>query len=139
MQTNADSNGPTQAETTKAGLCLRVAKLDGSAEDVSLAQLPLKRMEALLAAQGDEMQLALLYTGRDESWFDSLEPDGQELIVREGDRLNADFFGRWFLRRQERLERLIPGSRAKLLGAMDPGSPNLASPNSSPVRLVPAG
>jgi hypothetical protein len=143
---NAETNGPTPAETLAGKSVATVTLLDGSRETVALRQLPLKEMEALLAAQGDETKLACLYTGRPESWFDGVSPEGQELIVQEGDRLNADFFGRWFRRRLDRQERLIPGSRARLLGVLDGAAAeaavadvNSTLPNSQQVRLVPAG
>jgi len=145
MNSNESGNGPTAAETLRGAGEVRVKNSQGNVEHVLIRQLPLREMEALLAAQGDEVRLALLYTGRDQGWFDGLDPASQEAIVEEGDRINSDFFGRWFRRRIERQEKLMPGSRAKLFGLLD-GTPLVTEPAADgrlqslpPVRLVPAG
>lgn len=113
-------------------------------ETVFIRQLPLREMESLLGAQGDEMLLAQVYTGKDAEWIDSLSPASQEAIVSEGDRINADFFGRWFRRRLDRQERLVPGSTDRLLSLFAPsGLPTPAAsgpfPSSPRPRVVPAG
>ena len=99
-------------------------------------------MEALLGAQGDEMRLAQVYTGKDAQWVDALSPASQEAVVSEGDRINADFFGRWFRRRLERQERMLPGSTERLFAALNQSGlngPSGPSPSLQPQRVVPAG
>jgi len=132
---SSESTGPTPLETLKAGADIQVTRSDGTAETIRLSQIALGACEKLLAAQGDEIALACLYTGRDRSWFENLDADSQERVVIEGDRINADFFGRWFRRRLERQERLMPGMTEKFVQrALEP-EPMPApsrSPNSAP-------
>jgi len=132
---SSESTGPTPLETLKAGADIQVTRSDGTAETIRLSQIALGACEKLLAAQGDEIALACLYTGRDRAWFEGLEADSQERVVIEGDRINADFFGRWFRRRLERQERLLPGAMDKFLArVMDPELPPAPSrsPSSAP-------
>jgi hypothetical protein len=134
MNTTDTADGPTPAETLTGGMHLAIGPEGG----IFVRQIPLREMDALLAAQGDETKLALLYTGKPLEWFERLDLTAQEAIVTEGDRINADFFGRWFRRRLDRQERLMPGSRAKLLNLLD--TPNALGPSPSlpPQRVLPA-
>ena len=59
--------------------------------------------------------------------------------MKEGDRINADFFGRWFQRRLDRQEKLAPGSKARLLSLFSPQPELLPLPTSQPPRPVPVG
>jgi len=130
-----EAPGPTPLETLTAGADLQVTRLDGTAETIRLCQIALGQCEKLLAAQGDEIALGCLYTGRDRTWFESLDANSQERVVIEGDRLNADFFGRWFRRRLDRQERLMPGVTEKFVQrALEPEPPPAPSrsPNSAP-------
>lgn len=143
MTENQNTTGPTPAETLRGGLEITLNYVgEGTSFTAFIRQLPLGEMADLLAAQGDEEKLARLYTkatGQQDwpaNWFESLTPESQERIVVEGDRINADFFGRWFRRRLARQERLVPGSTARILGAFETDG---ASPTSPPPRLVPAG
>lgn len=134
-----NTDGPTPTETAKQGGQLVVTLTTGQERLIPIRQLKIREMEALLAAQGDEFKLALLYTGQSEEWLDTLTMESQEAVVEAGDRINSDFFGRWFQRRLDRQERLAPGSRARLLALFSP-TPDLGpSPTSSPPRPVPVG
>ena len=131
-------------ETLQGHGSLLVSFVDPSrpSETVFIRQLPLRDMEALLGAQGDEMRLAQVYTGKDAQWVDALSPASQEAVVSEGDRINADFFGRWFRRRLERQERMLPGSTERLFAALNQSGlngPSGPSPSLQPQRVVPAG
>ena len=138
--------GPTPLETLQGYGSLLVSFADPSrpSETVFIRQLPLREMEALLGAQGDEMLLAQVYTGKDAAWVDSLSAASQEAVVSEGDRINADFFGRWFRRRLERQESMLPGSKERLFAALNPSAPSGPPPpgpsrSLQPLRVVPAG
>jgi len=142
MNENTNTPGPTHAETLRGGVTLELQRLAGETISVFVRQLPLGEMEALLKAQGNEVKLALLYTTMPggawpEGWFDALTTESQERIVEEGDRLNASPFSRWFKRRLDRQERMVPGSTARLFAVLEP-EPK-ASPSSPPPRVVPAG
>jgi len=128
-----EPSGPTPLETLNAGADLQVTLLDGTPDSVRLRQLAIGDCEKLLLASGDEIALACLYTGKDRAWFEGLDALSQERVVVEGDRINLDFFGRWFQRRLERQERLMPGSTEKLLThAMAPEAPVVAPRFPSP-------
>ncbi len=125
-----ESSGPTPLETLKASTEVTVSNLAGDTETITLRQIALGDCDKLLAAQDNEVVLACLYTGRDRAWFEGLVPESQEQVVVQGDRLNADFFGRWFRRRLERQERLMPGVTEKFVQrALEP-EPAQAPPRS---------
>jgi hypothetical protein len=107
--------GPTPLETLNGSGEIVVTRLDGTTESVRLRQITLGECEKLLLVQGDEIALACLYTGKERAWFEALDPVSQEQVVIEGDRINADFFGRWLSRRLARQERIAPGMMAKVL------------------------
>jgi hypothetical protein len=119
-------SGPTSLETLLGGVEVPVVLLDGAVETVRVRQLPIRDYPAFLAAQMDEPAMADLLCGKPAGWGERLGFDSLEMVVREGDRLNADFFGRWLRRRLERQERLLPGSTAAMGGSATP------SPTPSP-------
>lgn len=132
--------GPTPIETLNGSGEIVVVSADlTEKQTIRLRQITLGECEKLLMAQGDEIALACLYTGKDRAWFDTLSADSQEQVVVEGDRINADFFGRWLSRRLARQERIAPGMMAKVLErAIAPETVEPApaaqsrSPNSAP-------
>jgi hypothetical protein len=105
-----ETNQPTANETLFGGTMLQVTKTDGTYECVKVLQLPVRQFNALLTVQDDECKLVELYTGKPEGWADTLSVESFEAIITEGERVNADPFGRWFKRRLDRMERLVPGS-----------------------------
>ena len=109
------TNGPTATETLFGGTELIVKHMDGMKESVRILQLRTADMPALLASQDDDVAIACLYTGKDAAWFNRLDAESQELIAVEGDRINLDFFVRWFERKLKRQERLMPGVTEKAL------------------------
>lgn len=115
-------------ETLLGGRDLTITRLDGSTETVKVRQLPIRRFEALRATLADEPARVALYTGQPPPWADLLTPESFEAIIVEGDRLNADFFGRWLQRQMQWQDLLAPGLREQLVQAAmtSPG----ASPNS---------
>ena len=119
-------SGPTPAEVLHGGIQnLDVVLWDGSVESVTLRMLPVREYEAFARALENEPRMAEILCGKAEDWGDTLRPDSLGKVVSEGERINADFFVPWFQRRAARMERLVPGSVAKLAA----GSP---SPTSSP-------
>lgn len=121
-------------ETLTAGGDFEVQTMAGATETVRIRQLAFGEFPVLLAAQDDEVAAACLYTGRDAEWVAGLTMESQERVVLEGERINADFFVRWFQRRLGRQEKLMPGSTEKFLRrATDPE----ASPRSPSLNLPP--
>lgn len=87
--------GPTATETAYGLVRLTIRRDDGSSQDVNVNQLPLRAwplLERAIADADSEFALASLYTGTTRNFVDSLSPDSLNLIVEEGDRLNASFF-----------------------------------------------
>jgi hypothetical protein len=128
---------PTPLETLLGGSNALVGFLSGEEETVRVRQLPIRDYPDYLAAQMDEPRMAELLCGKPTGWGDSLEFASLEGIISEGDRLNADFFGRWLRRRLERQERLLPGSLAGVsvtpsptASPTPPSAPAAGSPNS---------
>jgi hypothetical protein len=127
-----ESNGPSPLETLKGGAEIQVTHLDGSLESIHLRQVSIGQCEQLLLAQGNEPTLACFYSGRDRAWFDSLDPDSQERVVVEGDRINADFFARWYRRLAARQDRILPGAMEKFINRA------LEEPEAPPAPPAPA-
>ena len=125
-----EEKGPTSMETLLGRGELNVTKEDGTTEKVDVRQLSIAQFPKLLAAQDDEVAMACLYTGKDQDWFMSLTMESQEAVIVEGDRINADFFVRWFQRRLAKQERLLPGVTEKAIAQM--AKPSSPSPNSAP-------
>ena len=122
-------NQPTNLETLLGGLDLVAAKTDGSTEPIKVRQLPVKLYPAYLAALTNEPRMVELFCDRPAGWADTLTPPAFEAIVLEGERLNADFFGRWQLRRQRRealLPRQDPAEALALLETLQQKNPQLA-------------
>jgi hypothetical protein len=115
--------------TVCGGKDVEVKLGNGSSESVFVRQLPIKLMTQLLAALEDEPKMIELFCDRPAGWSDSLTPESFEALVSEGERINADFFGRWLQRRLKRQERLIPGITERLAQTVGLPSP-IGSPKS---------
>jgi hypothetical protein len=98
-------DGPTKWETLLGTQEVEVMHLDGVKEQIKVRQLPIRCYPAYLEAQDDELKQIELLAGRAPGWAESLTIVSVEAILAAGDRLNADFFGRWLRRRMQRLAR----------------------------------
>ena len=116
-------NEPTSTETLVGGMSFTATKIDATEEPVQIRQLPVRLLPQLLAALEDEPAMVELFCDKPKGWSDSLAPESFETIVTEGERINADFFSRWAQRRIQRVERLLPGSTAKLVSNLGLPSP----------------
>lgn len=123
---------PTPTETLLGVGAATVRHADGRTEAVTLRQLPVRQLPDLLAALDDEARMLELFTGKPAAWVDALPPAEFERLLAEGERLNADFFGRWLARRLDRQEKLMPGLTDRLLARGLPPSPT--PPPSSPSK-----
>lgn len=85
---------------------------DGHSETVKVSQVPFNKMLDYLKAQDDECKLIELVCGKAEGWAVSLVAEDFNKLVELGERVNADFFGQWWNRRLERLERMLPKKAA---------------------------
>ena len=113
--------------TLCGGKDFEVKLSSGKTEKVFLRQLPIRLMPQLLAVLEDEPKMVELFCDRPEGWSEALTPASFESLVIEGEKVNADFFGRWLQRRLNRQERLLPGITERL--AQNVGLP-IGSPNS---------
>lgn len=137
MMTTPDAStpGPKPMETLLGHTDLTVTLLDGSTEQVQVRQLPIREYPAYLAAQLDEAAMVEMICAKPAGWADTLTHESIESIVTEGDRMNADFFGRWLQRRIARQERLLPGSLLVQGNAVEHSPttpPTCASPAAGP-------
>jgi len=107
---------------------ITVTAVDGTTESVTIRSLPVKFFPELLGAFTDELKKASLYAGKPVGWVENLTPESHELVITEGDSLNADFFGRWLARRKA-AELLLPkrdvGEILGLLEVMQKSNPQL--------------
>src|SRR5579872_3980297 len=112
-------NEPTKIETVSGYTEVTI----GDNAAVRVYQLPLRSYPDYLKAQDDEIAMAILLTKQDRAWVESLSPESHVKIIDEGDRINADFFSAWLVRRNKRLERIIPGFAEKIARTIAPVSP----------------
>jgi hypothetical protein len=102
--------------TLLGGTEIAVNKLDGTEERVFVRQVPVRHFPKLLESLADEFALARIYTQKDDAWLDALAPEAFEKIITEGERLNSDFFSRWWDRTRARVERVAPGEFQRMMG-----------------------
>lgn len=127
---------PAPIETLLGGSELTVTHLGGITEMVRVRQLPIRDYPRLLDLALDEPRKVELLCDRPEGWADRLTLESAEAVIEEGDRLNADFFGRWFRRRIALQERLMPGALAAAVASRTEPAP---SPTPSPTSPPPPG
>jgi hypothetical protein len=86
-------------------------------ETVFVRQLAIREKTEYLAAQDDEDKIIALVTGRPDKWIHALPIAQAEKLVLAADEVNGDFFHRWLTRRADRIERVAPGTRERMLAA----------------------
>lgn len=121
--------GPTKQETLRGGVDIEVIFIDGTAETVTVRQLPVRDFEKWLALLDDEEKAAELFTDRPGGWVERLNLQSLERVIAEGERQNRDFFERWLQRRTARKEWLAPilARNAAVAASLPTGSPSSAS------------
>lgn len=121
----------------RAGKDVSVTTADGSAETVTVRELPVRKLSDWLAAQDDEVGMVKLVTGKDEAWVDSLDRASFLAVVDAATELNQAFFGDLVRRRLDRTEALMPGFAEKVQAAATSRSPS--SSGGSGTSPQPAG
>ncbi|MFM8359022.1 MAG: hypothetical protein ACKOET_10760 [Verrucomicrobiota bacterium] len=126
---SAQAQDPKPAEILRGGTnAFTVTLWDGFTEAVFVRMLPVGEYEAYARVLEDEPRAAEMFCAKPKGWGDTLRPDSLGALIEEGQRLNADFFGPWFRRRQARMEWLAPGSvQAAVAKALQSSSPPSAS------------
>jgi hypothetical protein len=121
-------------ETLYGGVELEVNLVAGGTEKVFVRQIPIRLMPQMMANLENENQLVELFCDRPKGWSDSITPESFEKVVQEGERMNTDFFVRWFQRRLTRQEKVMPGITEKLarnaglpLPTGSPSAPSVAA------------
>ncbi|MCL4179172.1 MAG: hypothetical protein KJ072_15700 [Verrucomicrobia bacterium] len=118
-------------ETLFGGAELEVNLVAGGTEKVFVRQFPIRLMPQMLTYLENESRLVELFCDKPEGWSDSITVESFERVVQEGERLNTDFFIRWFHRRLTRQEKVMPGITEKLVRnaglPLPTGSPNAPS------------
>lgn len=121
---------------------------------VKVRQLPVKLFPAYLATMNNETAQVELLCDKPAGWAESLTRESHEAIIEAGDKLNADFFGRWLERKKKR-KALLPkpeiGEVVSIIDALQKSNPGLldelmkkasageSSPSTSPTSPLPAG
>lgn len=144
------NDGPTKIETLFGAINLQVTLLNGKEEVVIVRQIPIRLMPQYQSALNNEPRMVELLCDKPEGWSDTIAIRSFEQIVIEGERINADFFGRW-RERQKARENLIPKADIEEISAMleaveraSPGSLNAflkgtaATPSPSPSPALPS-
>jgi len=92
-----------------------VARLtDGTAEKVTLRQLPICLLPKYLETIDDEPARIELVADKMKGWADKLTVESHVELLAASEALNSDTFFAWLRRRVERQERLAPGSSGEL-------------------------
>lgn len=115
---------------------------DGSSEELSLRQLPLRDYPAALRLLDDEIALTALLAGRDRAWAERLTPASYEALYAVTKELNANGFFAWSARQLER-QRAEQARALEALAVLPPDALEAAyklgvantSPTSSPMQL----
>lgn len=131
----------SQSAAVLGGQEIVINRIDGVSEKVFVRQLPFRLFPALMSAMDDEPAMVELFTDRAKGWSDTLSPESFEAVVETGEKVNADFFGRWKARKLNRMQSLVEASpvfAAALLGQR-PEPESKAPPNPSPRRPAAAG
>ena len=116
--------------TLMGGTEITVGFRDNAAvgQQVFVRQLPIKLFPAYLASMQDECRQVALLCDKDQAWAESLTPASHEAVLEEGDKLNADFFSRWFERRKAREAKLPKpdlGEVVQMIEALSRSNPAL--------------
>lgn len=94
-----------EMEILYGGTDLTVRLLSGGQETVKVRKVSfrdLSRMGQAIVNQNDAAEV-LLYTGKDEAWLESIEPEDAIEIISVGRRLSEGPFQKWFASRKEAL------------------------------------
>lgn len=108
-------------ETAAIGKEITLKYQDGKDEVVTLREIPIYLLNKAAMDLGDEEALAARYAGRERSWVRSLTIESYELLVTEGERVNAHFF-RYLRRQANRMETIRPGIMAQALAGRPPAA-----------------
>jgi hypothetical protein len=104
--------------TLMGGKELSVTLEGGTTETLTIRQLKVKELPALMESLDDESAQAALYCDKDGAFVDSLTRESFEAVILAGEEANADFFFRWAERQLKRMERLMPDVLEKKKAAL---------------------
>lgn len=82
-------------------------------EIIKIRKVPIRDMQSLARAWGQEDKEIPVYTQRSTEWTQTLTDESWEAVMEEGRRLNEAPFGRWFARQTKALEAMNQSSAVK--------------------------
>lgn len=91
----------------------------GCEVDVTIRRVPLRSMDQLLQAQGDDLATARIYLGDDAELAEKLTDDSLMDVLEKGDEINAPLFERWFRRTKAKAKRMGLDLDAEMQGALE--------------------
>ena len=103
------SSAPNKLSVVIGGEEIGVTYLDGRTERILVGYVPLKAMDAYLAAMGDDERAIELFCGRDPGWAATLTPVSALAVFSKGQGLNLPLFETWYPEFQRKMEILRPG------------------------------
>lgn len=95
---------------------VKVEKLDGTTEDVEVAQVHLDGYQRYLELLDDEIGQVEWLCRKPAGWARGLTIESVERILETGQELNGGFFGRWLQRRLQRVALVTGGAGAQVSG-----------------------
>jgi hypothetical protein len=128
MSTENQNTSADKMITLMGGAEISVTLQDSSTQTVKVLQLPIKTYPALRASLLDEVRLAALYCGKDAGWAEQLTPKSHTEVIKEGKRINWDFFSAWAERQKEMaalLPKTNPEETAAIVEAVARANPDL--------------
>jgi len=135
--------GPTAEETLFGSIAAKMLLKDSTSEDVAILQLDVDKYPALLESIDNDLRRIEIFCNRPVGWARKLTAVSQNLVLKEGNRLNADFFLDWAASRIQMMERtnsprvnqVLAGAVEKILREKLPPGP---LPTTSPTSPSPA-
>lgn len=105
-------------DTLNGGRVVTVVKADGSKEDITVRQLPLKDYSAAFAAFDNEMELVSVICAKDKNWVFTLAPDSYEELLLAVQAVNDKGFFAYAARQNERLTKRLNSVKPEVLQAV---------------------
>jgi len=106
---------------------LTVELIDTRTLDVTIRRVPLRSMDQLLRAQGDDTATARIYLGDEAERVDQLTDESLMDVLEKGDEINAPLFERWFARTKAKARRMGVDMDAEVQQALESAKSSLTS------------
>jgi len=87
---------------------------DGTIEQVTIRELPIRDLQRALMSMGDDAKLVELYCDKPNGWSDQLTLQSALEILTAGHRINQPFFAEYIRVKNDLLQRVAPELAKKL-------------------------